>query len=65
MDCPRCSSAIKGNERYCPACNSDVGYPNVRAAQEPAEKVAIANRYKRALESASKRGCSDGLIAFL
>src|ERR1700730_14396452 len=65
MDCPRCSSAIRGNERNCPSCNSDVGYPNVRAAKEPAEKTAIANRYKKALENASKRGCSESLTAFL
>ena len=65
MDCPRCSNQIKGNERICTSCGNDVGFPNVRAAKEYEEKAALAKRYKKALENASGRGCSDVVIAFL
>jgi hypothetical protein len=65
MDCPRCSSQIRGNERNCPSCASDVGFPNVRAAKEYEEKSALAKRYKKALENASGRGCGEAVVAFL
>jgi hypothetical protein len=65
MDCPRCSAPIRGNERNCPSCDSDVGYPNVRAAKEFEEKAALAKRYEKALENASGRGCGDMVVAFL
>jgi hypothetical protein len=65
MDCPRCSASIRGNERNCPSCGNDVGYPNVRAAKEYEEKAALAKRYEKALENASGRGCRDVIIAFL
>jgi hypothetical protein len=65
MDCPRCGEAIRGNERICPSCGNDVGYPNVRAAKEYQEKAALAKRYENALQNASRRGCSDVVVAFL
>src|ERR1035441_3154778 len=65
MDCPRCSAPIRGNERNCPSCDSDVGYPNARAAKEYEEKAALAKRYAEALENASGRGCGDVVVAFL
>jgi len=65
MDCPRCSSPIRRNERNCPTCGNDVGYPNVRAAKELEEKAALAKRYKTALERAASRGCTATLLDFL
>src|ERR1700692_1507414 len=65
MDCPRCGVPIKGNERNCPTCGNDVGFPNVRAAKELDEKAALAKRYEKALENASRRGCRDVVVAFL
>jgi hypothetical protein len=65
MDCPRCSSQIRGNERNCPTCGNDVGYPTVRAAKEYEEKAALAKRYKEALENASRRQCGEAVVAFL
>jgi hypothetical protein len=64
MVCPRCSEEIRPNERNCPTCENDAGYPNVRAAKEYAEKAALAERYSKALGNASRRGCSDGIVAF-
>jgi len=65
MDCPRCSSQIRGNERNCPTCGNDVGFPNVRAAKEYEEKAALAKRYENALQNASGRGCSEVVVEFL
>jgi len=65
VDCPRCGVLIRGNERNCPTCGRDVGYPNVRAAKEYEEKAALAKRYEKALENASRRGCGDVVVAFL
>src|SRR6266700_7051273 len=65
MDCPRCGVPIRGNERNCPTCGNDVGYPNVRAAKEIEEKAALAKRYEKALQNASGRGCGDVVVAFL
>ena len=65
MDCPRCSTSIRGNERNCPSCGNDVGYPNVRAASEYEEKAALAKRYEKALGNASGRGCGEVVTAFL
>ncbi len=65
MDCPRCSAEIRGNERNCPSCACDVGYPNVRAAKEYEEKTALARRYEKALGNASRRGCGEVVADFL
>jgi len=64
MDCPRCGNQIRGNERDCPTCGNDVGFPNVRAAKEYDEKVALAKRYENALQNASGRACSEAVVAF-
>jgi hypothetical protein len=65
MVCPRCGTDVRGNERNCTSCGNDIGYPNVRAAKELQEKAALADRYKKALENASKRGCGDVVVAFM
>ena len=65
MDCPRCSAPIRANERNCPSCGSDVGYPNVRAAKEFDEKAALAKRYEKALGNASGRGSGEVIVNFL
>jgi predicted amidophosphoribosyltransferase len=64
MDCPRCSSQIRGNGRNCPTCGNDVGFPNVRAATEYEEKAALAKRYENALQNAAGRACPRRLSNF-
>ena len=65
MTCPRCDNEVRINERHCSSCNKDLGYPNVRAAQESDEKAALGTRFKRALENAASRGCQSAVYAFL
>jgi hypothetical protein len=64
MTCPRCSNAIRANERNCPVCDADVGYPNVRAAQEPIEIQALAARLVDAERRCAARGCDEVLGRF-
>lgn len=43
--------------RYCPLCEGDIGFPNVRAAEKQEEVDALDKRYQEALLSASSRNC--------
>lgn len=54
MKCPSCENEIPFHIRNCPICHGDVGFPNVRAAQQ--EKEALEERYNGARESAKVRG---------
>ena len=56
MNCPHCSSAILAHEERCHVCGTDVGFPNVRAAQTPTEQAALASRLNEARTSANARG---------
>ncbi len=62
MHCSRCHTEITEFERHCPACDLDLGYPNVRAAQKAGEQEALAQRYEKARVAAAARGCG-GLLA--
>lgn len=61
MDCARCGRPPLEHERYCAACASDVGFPNVRFASRSDEKVALLDRAAMAREAAR----SDGSITVL
>ena len=56
MKCPKCSGTIPEHSRLCPACNHDVGFPNVRAAEKPEERAALEERCKRAHAQALEQG---------
>lgn len=34
MDCPKCKNRVPEYARTCPICETDVGFPNVRAAKK-------------------------------
>jgi len=57
-------------ERRCsalgdvPHCEAFLGYPNVRAAQEPAEKKKLDQRYLTARNDAKSRSCEPVLDQF-
>lgn len=61
--CHACNSEVPLACRNCPACGADNGYPNVRLADEPAEKEALALRVAEAEASAAAGGYLDVLEA--
>jgi hypothetical protein len=65
MECPNCQTDVRESEERCPACHKVLGYPNVRAANAVAEKMALAERYRNALSTAGLRSYTDVLIRFL
>jgi hypothetical protein len=61
MNCGFCGNHIRAHERNCPVCDTDAGYPNVRAAEAAEERAALAER-----NSAADRGCAaDGRSSIL
>jgi hypothetical protein len=64
MTCPKCRTEIRDHERICPACSKDLGFPNVRAAKETAEKTALVTRYEHALTEAGLKSSTDVLLRF-
>lgn len=56
MDCNDCDADIPDHVDRCVACGSDVGYPNVRAAQHPEELAALRRRVDIAETNAATRG---------
>lgn len=60
--CPKCGvQDIIENVRHCPACSTDWGPPNVRAAQREEERAALLDRSTKATTSAKRRGCTNAL----
>lgn len=53
MDCPTCGEPFPSHVRHCPACQADVGFPNVREAQRSEERQALDTRYTAALSAAA------------
>ncbi len=56
MICPNCSEEVRPHERHCAACQTDCGFPNVRAAEQREEKQALADRVARAEAQCAKNG---------
>ncbi len=48
----------------CPHCEAFLGYPNVRAAQEPDEKNELDQRYRVARDDVRTRSCESVLDQF-
>jgi len=63
-NCKNCERPIPTFERNCPYCQSDVGFPNVRAAEDPTELAALDQRVKDANVSARGRECETVLADF-
>src|ERR1051326_2719542 len=64
VNCPNCSQPVLPHERHCVRCQTDCGFPNVRAAQQPAEKNALAVRIKSAEDDAKSRHTEPVLDSF-
>ncbi len=56
MKCPNCSEEVRPYERHCVACETDCGYPNVRAAEQDDERQALTRRVAGAESQAGKNG---------
>ncbi len=64
MQCPNCGFPVPPYARYCPVDQTDVGFPNVRAAETPEEAGALDARYTLATQDAQVRGCLRTLEDF-
>jgi hypothetical protein len=62
--CSTCGSPFAELSRLCPGCNSDIGFPNVRAAAMPEEVDALRQRCIDAEVSAKARKCEIVLHQF-
>jgi hypothetical protein len=62
--CTNCGREVPWSERYCPACNSDAGFPNVRLAAAKEEVEALAARVASVKAAADLRGASAELASF-
>ncbi|HEX7766331.1 MAG TPA: zinc ribbon domain-containing protein [Nitrospira sp.] len=62
--CSNCGAPFHESNRLCPGCNSDLGFPNVRAAQKPQEVEALRQRCADAEVSTRERKCESVLLQF-
>lgn len=63
MNCPNinCGGQVPDSLRYCLACGSDAGFPNVRLANSETELEALRDRLEQAEASADAGGYSNVL----
>lgn len=64
MNCSECSNPLTLHLRYCPVCQTDCGFPNVRMAETEEEVEALEQRHKDAIISSKARKCEDVLHRF-
>jgi hypothetical protein len=64
MNCSLCANEIRAYERNCPVCDTDAGYPNVRAAERADNVKALAGRFDEAERLCALDGRSDVLRRF-
>jgi hypothetical protein len=62
--CSFCGHPVPIEASLCPHCARPSLYPNVRAAEQEAEREALAGRYRLAVQDAEGRGCGDAVHAF-
>ena len=62
--CADCNNHIPPSAERCPHCGRPGLFPNVRAAEESAERVALDRRYQAAIKSAEKRRTVSNLKDF-
>lgn len=62
VKCASCENEVPFHARSCPVCQNDVGFPNVRAAEN--EETELENRYFEALASAKSGGSEDAVGRF-
>ncbi len=56
MSCPKCGEVVPDSSRFCPACNADAGFPNVRLAERQEEVYKLEERLAMAAASAGAAG---------
>lgn len=59
MKCPVCSEEVRPHERHCTGCQTDCGFPNVRAAEQDDEKKTLAGRVADAERQADHDGTAQ------
>lgn len=59
MLCPQCQSDIHFSHTECPECGFQLGYPNVRQAQDPQELQALDLRYQAARTGLAARNADS------
>ena len=62
--CGYCGHEVPLSWNHCPHCARPGLFPNVRAAQIPAEQQALERRYQAALRDASSRGADAEVVKF-
>src|SRR5580704_16964066 len=55
----KCGAEFGDRDRFCPACEYDLGCPNVREADSPTERSALQLRYADARRVASRNKCKS------
>lgn len=64
MNCPQCHLYVHDSQTTCPSCQSHLGFPNVRSANDANEVRELEKRYLDATKSAKTAGTSNELQAF-
>jgi hypothetical protein len=64
MICHECGASVLAHVERCHVCNTDVGFPNVRAAELAEEQTALASRLTSARVTANARGALPVLEDF-
>tara|TARA_B100000315_G_scaffold231474_1_gene242801 strand:- start:2801 stop:3646 length:846 start_codon:yes stop_codon:yes gene_type:complete len=64
MDCPKCDTEVPESSRTCLACETNVGFPNVRVAENMDNIEAIKKRVEEANVSTKARKCDQILKDF-
>src|SRR5690349_6355463 len=64
MNCPRCTTPVREHLERCHVCGYDIGFPNVRAAEQPNEVNALASRVQDANTNAAARKSGHVLYKF-
>lgn len=64
LRCGACNTEMPYAARDCVGCGGDIGFPNVRAAEDNAEIEGLRERLRYAQVAARERGCADELEAF-
>ena len=62
--CPDCRAQVRAQEKDCPTCGRFVGFPNIRAAEQPEELQALDGRYSAATLKAQGDGKQPAFTAY-
>lgn len=64
MTCGNCKRPVAGHLTSCHHCGHVLGFPNVRAAEDTAERASLQARYDRAVADALARGAAAAVTGF-